>query len=90
VSVLVRLEVGETDHHGAGVKGRGDRTDPFRQTFHEVALLVRIAAGEFLDRLAVLPFFDRSGWTRAMGWTLMWLPMINSIRARPTPSFGIR
>src|SRR3546814_19638441 len=30
----------------------------------------------------------RSGWTSAMGWTLMWALMMNSIRARPTPFAG--
>ena len=87
--VFVGLEVGQPDDHRLGIEGRRDRADAFGQLLDEVIgrpWHSRATSRAIAWRACAEATF--SGLTSAIGWTLMCSLMMNSMRARPTPSLG--
>ena len=74
---------------GFGIERRGDRADALGQLLDEEigrrGVMLR-SAGRCASRSAADVTF--SGCTSAIGWTPMCSLMMNSMRARPTPSLG--
>ena len=71
------------------MEGGGDGADAFGQRADEELARRGEVAGECADAGASLAAVIFSGCTSAIGCTPICSLMMNSIRARPTPAFGI-